>query len=289
MNNSKEKSKTIIHVWTQEFLELDGSKSKEFFGFGDLIRCSIELYKLCKCMGYKFILDISLHPISQFYNEYKHEYSEKILENKNEIYNIPSEDMLRYISKTIKEKDILYFICNFGSSVYNPKFGETEIETNERTEYFKKIFTPNEEFMYHINENYKDILKTKYNILHYRLGDEYLINDKINTFDKIYSYLLNKYNDNCIFLCDSNKFKQYIIDKNKCCSNKYIKVIDVDICHIGKSKDNKMLRNTLSELYIISNSKKIDTYSVYGWISGFVYHISNLYNIPINGNINVKF
>ena len=86
MNKIKENKKTIIHVWTQDFLELDGTKSKEFFGFGDLIRCSIELYKLCKCMNYNFILDISLHPISQFYNEYKHEYSELISENKDKIY-----------------------------------------------------------------------------------------------------------------------------------------------------------------------------------------------------------
>ena len=281
--------KTIIHVWTQDFLELDGSKSKEFFGFGDLIRCSIELYKLCKCMNYNFILDISLHPISQFYNKMEHEYSEIIFENKDKIYYIEPFEMLRYISKTIKEKDVLYFISNFGSSVNDPKFGETEKETKERTEYFKKIFIPNEEFMKYINDNYKDILNKNYDILHYRLGDKYLINDNINTFDKIYSHLLNRYNNNYIFLCDSNKFKQYIINKNKYLSNKNIITIDIDICHIGKSKDSEMLKNTLSELYIISNSKKIDTYSVYQWISGFVYHISKLYDIPINGNINVKF
>ena len=117
----------------------------------------------------------------------------------------------------------------------------------------------------------------------------FLINDNINTFDKIYSHLLNTYNNNYIFLCDSNKFKKYIINKNECLSNKNIITIDIDICHIGKSKDIKMLKNTLSELYIISNSKKIDSYSVYEWISGFVFHISNLYDIPINGNINVKF
>jgi hypothetical protein len=142
-------TKTIIHVWTQDFLELDGSKSKEFFGFGDLIRCSIQLYKLCKCMNYNFILDISLHPISQFYNEYKHEYSELISQNKDKIYHISATGncMLRYISKTIKEKDVLYFISNFGSSIYDPKFGEIEKETKERTDYFKKIFTPNEEFI----------------------------------------------------------------------------------------------------------------------------------------------
>jgi len=282
-------TKTIIHVWTQNFLELDGSKSKEFFGFGDLIRCSIELYKLCKCMNYNFILDISLHPISQFYNEYKHEYSELISQNKDKIYHISANDILRYISKKIKERDVLYFISNFWSSISNANFAENELETKQRTEYFKKIFKPNDEFMKYINDNYNEVLKKEYNILHYRLGDEYLINDNINTFDKIYSHLLNKYNSNYIFLCDSNKFKKYIIDKNNCLSNKNIITIDIDICHIGKSKDIKMLKNTLSELYIISNSKKIDSYSVYEWISGFVFHISNLYDIPINGNINVKF
>lgn len=277
-------TKTIIHVWTQEFLELDGSKSKEFFGFGDLIRCSIELYKLCKCMNYNFIVDISLHPISQFYNEYKHEYSELILKNKDEIYHISPNIMLRFISKEIKKKDVIYFISNFCSSLSNPKFGETEIETKERTDYFKKIFTPNEEFMNYINENYKDILNKNYKILHYRLEENYLLNKCQDNFDKFYKHLVNNYNDNYIFICNSTEFKKYI--KNK---NKNIKIIDNEVCHIGKCKNKELLKYTLSELYILSKSKYIKSFSVYEWISGFVNHISKLYDIPLDGTINVKY
>jgi hypothetical protein len=277
-------TKTIIHVWTQEFLELDGSQSKEFFGFGDLIRCSIELYKLCKCMNYNFIVDISLHPISQFYNEYKHEYSELILKNKDEIYHISPNIMLRFISKEIKKKDVIYFISNFCSSLSNPKFGETEIETKERTDYFKKIFTPNEEFMNYINENYKDILNKNYKILHYRLEENYLLNKCQDNFDKFYKHLVNNYNDNYIFICNSTEFKKYI--KNK---NKNIKIIDNEVCHIGKCKNKELLKYTLSELYILSKSKYIKSFSVYEWISGFVNHISKLYDIPLDGTINVKY
>lgn len=277
-------TKTIIHVWTQEFLELDGSQSKEFFGFGDLIRCSIELYKLCKYMNYNFIVDISLHPISQFYNEYKHEYSELILKNKDEIYHISPNIMLRFISKEIKKKDVIYFISNFCSSLSNPKFGETEIETKERTDYFKKIFTPNEEFMNYINENYKDILNKNYKILHYRLEENYLLNKCQDDFDKFYKHLVNNYNDNYIFICNSTEFKKYI--KNK---NKNIKIIDNEVCHIGKCKNKELLKYTLSELYILSKSKYIKSFSVYEWISGFVNHISKLYDIPLDGTINVKY
>lgn len=277
-------TKTIIHVWTQDFLELDGSKSKEFFGFGDLIRCSIELYKLCKCMNYNFILDISLHPVSHFYNEYKHEYSELILKNKDKIFHIHSYNLLRYISKTIKEKDVLYFISNFGSYISNPKFGETEIQTRERTDYFKNIFTPNQEFMNYINENYKDILNTEYNILHYRFEDNYLLNKCQDNFDKFYNHVINNYNDNYIFICDSTEFKKYI--KNK---NKNIKLIDNEVCHIGKCKNKELLKYTLSELYIVSKSKYIKSFSVLPWISGFVNHISKLYDIQIEGYINVKY
>lgn len=284
MNKIKENKKTIIHVWTQDFLELDGTKSNEFFGFGDLIRCSIELYKLCKYMGYNFILDISLHPISQFYNEYKHEYSDLISQNKDKVYHIPCYNILRYISKSIKENDVLYFISNFGLSNSNPKFGETESETKERTEYFKNIFTPNEEFMKYINDNYKDILNRKYNILHYRFEDNYLLNKCEEDFDKFYEHVINNYNDNYIFMCDSTEFKKYI--KNK---NQNIILIDNEVCHIGKCKNKELLKYTLSELYIISKSKYIKSFSVYGWISGFVNHISKLYDIPLDGNINVKY
>lgn len=280
--------KTIIHVWTQEFLELDVNKTENFFGFGDLIRCSIQLYKLCKCMNYNFILDISLHPISQFYNEYKHKYSELIKDNKNNIYHIPEYMMLRYISINIKKQDVVYFISNFGSSIYEHNFCENKYETIERVNYFKKIFTPNDSFMNYLNTNYQDILNTNYNIIHYRLGDEYLLNKNTESFDKIYIHLCKIYNNNSIFICDSNEFKKYILEKNNKNINK-IKMLNTNACHIGKCKDSNMLKNTLSELYIISNSKHINTYSTYEWVSGFVCHISRLYNISINTNINVVF
>ena len=277
-------NKTIIHIWTQDFLELDNEKSKEYFGFGDLLRCSFELYKLCKCMNYNFILDISLHPISHFYNKNEHEYSEFIKNNKNKIYHIPANKMLRYISKEIKKQDVLYFISNFNSSCYEHKLGETIEEIKERTDYFKNIFKPNEEFMKYIDENYRDILNRNYNILHYRFEDNYLVNKCNNNFDIFYNHLIKNYNEKYIFICDSYEFKKYVNDKNK-----NIKLINNNVCHIGKCKDKELLKYTLSELYIVSKSKYIKSYSVYGWISGFINHIGKLYEIPIEGYINVTY
>jgi hypothetical protein len=138
--------------------------------------------------------------------------------------------------------------------------------------------------MNYINENYKDILNKNYKILHYRLEENYLLNKCQDNFDKFYKHLVNNYNDNYIFICNSTEFKKYI--KNK---NKNIKIIDNEVCHIGKCKNKELLKYTLSELYILSKSKYIKSFSVYEWISGFVNHISKLYDIPLDGTINVKY
>ena len=66
--------KTVIHCWTHEFNinqdhlnKYNYLKEKDFyFGLGDLIRSTIKLYYLSKTLGFNFIVDIQLHPISEY-------------------------------------------------------------------------------------------------------------------------------------------------------------------------------------------------------------------------------
>ena len=54
------------------------------------------------------------------------------------------------------------------------------------------------------------------------------------------------------------------------------------IAHIGYSKHKDILKDTLVEWFLVSESKSIDTYSVYHWPSGFVLYPSMINDIPIN-------
>jgi hypothetical protein len=55
----------------------------------------------------------------------------------------------------------------------------------------------------------------------------------------------------------------------------------LDIGHIGRDNDDKLIKNTLLEFFIMTNAKKIKTFSNYSWISGFVMWLSYIYNIPL--------
>jgi hypothetical protein len=51
--------------------------------------------------------------------------------------------------------------------------------------------------------------------------------------------------------------------------------------HFGYQKRPTEIMETLFELFLIMDAKRIKTYSVYTWISGFVYWIHKIYDIPL--------
>lgn len=270
-------TKTVIHVWTQNFLELNGEKSEHYYGIGDLLRGSINIYNICNFFNYDFILDISLHPISNFFELKKHKYSNLIEENKDKIYYIDNFKVISYIKKELKKSDVVYLTSNIG--ITGQKEQNLLIDENLK-QIIQDTLKPNNEFDTYLKNTFSELFNNDYSIIHYRLGDEYLLNEINNKeelnnekYEKFYKHFLEKYKEDDILLSDSTGFKKYI--KNK---NSKIKMYDNEICHLGKSTNLDLIRNTLSELFLIINSKNIKTYSVYYWISGFVFQIGCIYN-----------
>lgn len=60
-----------------------------------------------------------------------------------------------------------------------------------------------------------------------------------------------------------------------------INTLDTKICHLGNTIDNSYIEDTLVDFFVQSNAKKIKTYSIYNWISGFIHWNAKIYNIPI--------
>jgi hypothetical protein len=56
---------------------------------------------------------------------------------------------------------------------------------------------------------------------------------------------------------------------------------DLKIGHLGYCNDRSTVQDTLVEFFLISGATKIKTYTVYPWISSFVYWISKVYDIPL--------
>lgn len=255
--------KTVIQVFTNKCINMPQDNYSNYWGLGDMIRGTVYLHQLSIEMGFKFIIDIQLHPISKFLKYKLHPYSDLIRKQKDNILfsHNPRNDILE------ADNDIIYFFTNGPNIDYNID-GDTK-------QFIKQIFIPNENFQSYLNDRLSLIQSKKYSIIHYRLGDDYLVNNKIMICDDYLDHFKKHYESTDILISDSVNFKKNI--------KKYFDIFayEDDIGHIGYHIDDDLVKNTLVDFFMVSNSSKIKTYSSYGWISGFVNWIHQIYDIEL--------
>jgi hypothetical protein len=264
--------KTIIQVWTQHVkdVSIDKEVSITYWGFGDLLRGTIKLYQLSKKLSFNFIVDIQLHPICKILKYEKHEYSDFILEHKDEVIFIDNLKLDNYLKTSFLEnKELLYFMTN--DCINLEPFDE------DCKNFLKTFLTPTQEFMEFYREKSKIIPFTNYNILHYRVGDNVELvneNNKSGFHHLMRSVKQNIEKDDILF-SDSKKFKKYV--------DIYFKIFffKLDIGHTGFDNNEEKLKNTMFEFFVLTKAKKIKTFSVYGWTSGFVSWACQIYDIPL--------
>jgi hypothetical protein len=87
--------------------------------------------------------------------------------------------------------------------------------------------------------------------------------------------LLNNIKQDDILISDSVSFKNMINESNNIFS------FQGEIGHVGVHTDINAIKNTIFELILLSKAKSIRSYTVYGWMSGFVHAIHAIYEIPI--------
>lgn len=263
--------KIVILVWTQKCRNQEDA----YWGLGDLIRGTIRLFQLHKELNFKFEVNLILHPISKFINTKPSDYDEFIQNNKNNIEFILTENVENYIKNS--SEDIIFFSTN--------SLCKYEEITDECKYFIKNLLTPNDELNQYIDNIVERHNLNGFEIIHYRLGDKYFNDDKTDINLKIFKPLINKilfnHNDKSVFLSDSKIFKSKFKLLTNVLKNKDITILDLNICHLGYENDLDKIKDTLTEFFIITKSNKIKTYSVYPWISGFVFWISIIYNIPL--------
>jgi hypothetical protein len=252
--------KTIIQVWTHKCVNISPDASS--WGLGDILRGTIKLYQLCKENNYRFIVDMQLHNLSNYLVHRKHEYSDLIQQNKDNILFVYNDELENYIFNN--DKNILYFFTN---SYCNENL-------DYEKEFIQNLLTPNHQLKEYISNKILDI-PDNYNILHYRLGDDDLVrNENNHQYDVYLNHLKKNIEENDVFISDSNYFKKIV-----CRDDTQIRMVDVLPRHIGY--DGEPLNDTLFEFFLITKCQKIKTYSKYSWISGFVYWIHKVYDIPL--------
>lgn len=272
-------SKTIVSAYCKH-TKNTSSDLRNFWGFGDMLRGTISIYKLSQEFGTQFYLDTLDHPIGKYIKRQQsiQGYDEQIEKSKNNIYTF-----YRYFELTDFVKRNLItsnFVVVHSNAVYKDRNNMIEEEnasflSDSDKLFLLKFFEPTAELQSIINV-YQKQLPEYYNIIHFRIGDDYF-NSKIDTLhlEQLESIFVKHYEKCDVLLTDNDYFKQYIKNKYGCLT------LDTNIVHVGLSNDSSGVKETLVEWFIQSKSSRIKTYSTYGWISGFVFWTHQLFTIPL--------
>lgn len=287
LTSQKMGSKIIVSVYCKE-TKNTSNDGRNFWGFGDMLRGTISIYKLAQELGTSFYLDTLDHPVAKFLKLCPKisGYDGLIKKAKNNIYTFYKySELQNFVKQNLITSN---FVAVHSNSIYKDKNNVINEEhsnflsKSDKTDLIK-YFTPSDELEFAILEQLKK-LPPKYNIIHFRIGDDFFDSKIDKTKLEYLENIFLKYYENCdVLLTDNQFFKQYLKNKHGCLT------LDTNIVHVGVSTNDNGIKDTLIEWFIQSKSSKIKTYSSYGWISGFVFWTHNLFEIPlINMKKNIK-
>jgi len=242
------------------------TSDSNYWGIGDVLRGTIQLFLLSKKMGFKLYVDTSLHPVSKYLQPSENPFSAFIQENKDKILMVPAHEDLESHINALSE-NISFFFTNAHIN------GEIDVNCKN---FIKNILRPNDI----LREELKRITKPDpYNIMHFRLGDDELVHNVNSIPSYIPNTLLNliktNKDPNDILMSDSMRFKM-----NREVLNE-INVMQTMPVHLGRCTNHDSIKDTMIDFFILTMASKIKTYSSYGWISGFAYWAHIIYDIPL--------
>jgi len=158
--------------------------------------------------------------------------------------------------------------------------------TSDDRLFIKKCLKYNKILENEINDKKElyNLITNKYNVIHIRSGDKYLIeNNTISTdlIDKlsniINDYISNNTNKQIVIIGDSNNILNILVEK-------YPQIINFDnnISHMGEGVicTYENIKSNMIEFYIMSESSSIFSISSYHHGSGFSKWCAEIYNIP---------
>ena len=263
--------KTVILAWTHKVSNLTTDNVNNFWGIGDLIRGTIQLYQLSQKHNFELIIDIQHHPISNLLKKRNHLYSEFVKQNQDNIPFIFPYQAESHIINNLNSlnKPLLLITTDYYS----------EPITQECKDFIKELLSPNNEFEKYMRQKSQENPYFLYEILHYRLGDAEMVREQQDSI--VYYATQNilkkdlKPEENVIFLSDSQKLKDTV--KN----NGTFFAFNTQIGHTGYHCDLDKLRDTLFEFFVMTKATVITSYTVNNWISGFVKIAHDIYNVPL--------
>lgn len=263
----------VTQIWSQN---VDNLEQSNFWGLGDLIRGASNIHAACSEMDIEFDLDYSRHPIANIFN-YEAIAKDGGNEQKILFINFKSyKELVGYIKSRLLLHDNIEFVSN-GYGIWNERYADK----------FRDFIKPRLQLRneYALKASKLLPIEKSYEVLHFRLGDSHLIESSTNIDQNVLRCLEKNLTNSTFLITDSIKLKKLAIE------NYGVKTLPAIPTHLGLNSGSlDQLFNTQLEFILMCSAKKIKTYSVYSWVSGFAKAASFVYDIPLlNLNKNTLF
>lgn len=283
-------------------------------GIGDFLRGSIYLRE------HYLNFDISLdnHPISKYlFSKSKKKIAP---EDITDIYQTTVDEYGQEYTLQQLEK-ILFsaiqdnkYVCSMYSDLINGNNIYLKLQNHKLSDETRAWFQNNLIFSKSVKKTHRLLDLFKYDVSHVRLGDFQILQDRLKIQNKNILKQINYRNYNSkintiifdilkiqsqnnrpmIIMSDNNTFKQSLIETaTKLNLENNFRVIHTDSNHCStqpgllthtEHRNNitdQQLFNIVLDLYTMSKSNNIYSYSVYPWGSGFSYGIAKIFDIPL--------
>lgn len=289
---------TIRNVYQEQYRNGHAS------GFGDFIRGSYFLIQICNILKIKCVVDTSNHPVSKCLRNSPHECEPQWrgrsfishFENNNFVPKIlPNMSISSDMNPACYQEFIEYTHTQLTArgiadtatilNIYVTSFPIYPVSNIERL-YMRQVLLPSADMECYIQDTLNQLkyVAGQYDVIHIRIGDDYLINGKTTVSEvvmrKIKNFILS-FNSSrqCLLIGDSNAMKTAV-----CGMFRNVKSIICPITHLGEnvnlSESHDKVKNTMLDFYLMSRAKSILSLSVYGHGSGFSKWCSETYGIP---------
>lgn len=292
--------------------------NKSSCGVGDFLRGSCFLFDLLNSKDVSFNISLSNHDVGNYITTIFDEESTVLFdadriydtEKTNKVLCSPSnyiQNMKNNFIKKVndsKEEDIFLF-CSYSNFIdINNEVSNISI-TKDCQSFMQDNLIYNDEVIEEGNKLLKSL--DDFTIIHFRLGDFMMLKDKavnvresndINTkkypidFEDIKKTIEDTYQStgkDILLMSDSNELKKYIQKENL--QGVHVIHNNSQHCSDNPGQLNNIVTDTQEkisnmfyvalDMYIMSKSSYVYSYSVYPWGSGFCFWISKIYNIPI--------
>jgi len=238
-------------------------------GLGDNIRGLIFVKQVQEILHFELIVNVNGYPIEKFL---LYQYDNSIKPDLQ--YSFPAMD------NDMHHNDLCRFIQHYSNlnciqitTNWKPYFNVSE----PIKQYIREFLTLKPEYDDYLNNKLSQ-LPPKYNLFHYRFGDEHLLEkDKLNL--EYFNHFVKNRKENTVLISDSLLFKEKCKDLAKVFLNDPIHTTSNE--NYKKKRMDELVLDTICDYYLIKNAEAIYSYSCLPWLSNFVQWTSIVYNVPL--------